>query len=217
MTLAIFDLDNTLIGGDSDTAWGEFLAKHGYVDHEEHTQKHEKYYQDYLKGELDIMDFLRFQLEILTQHDNQKLSALREEYLEEYISPIILPKAQDLVDEHRQRGEHLLIITATNRFITEPIAKMFGIDDLIATDPEMINGQYTGNVAGTPSFAEGKVTRLENWLKETNESLEGSWFYSDSRNDIPLLNQVDNPVAVDPDDFLREEAERKSWKIMSLR
>ncbi len=217
MTLAIFDLDNTLIGGDSDTSWGDYLCSKGIVDAEEHAQRHADYYQDYLDGKLDIMDFLSFQLEILSQHGMQTLETWRRGYLAELIEPILLPKALALVDHHRQQGHQLLIITATNRFITEPIAKMFGIDELIATDPEIIDGRYTGRVEGVPSFAEGKVTRLAAWLKDRDHSLEGSWFYSDSRNDIPLLEHVENPVAVDPDDALRKEAEKRGWKVITLR
>lgn len=217
MTLAIFDLDNTLIGGDSDTSWGDFLCQHGHVDRDEHSRKHAQYYQDYMQGTLDIMEFLNFQLSILGKHDIETLHGWRQAYLDEFILPIILPKATALVEEHRQQGHQLLIITATNRFITEPIATMFDIDELIATEPEMVDGQYTGSLAGTPSFADGKVIRLQEWLQTNGESMEGSWFYSDSRNDIPLLNQVDNPVAVDPDDHLREEAEKNNWKILSLR
>ena len=217
MTLAIFDLDNTLIGGDSDTSWGDFLCEKGHVDTEEHTRRHADYYQDYLEGSLDIMEFLSFQLEILGQHDMETLNRWRQDYLSQMIEPLLLPKALALVDHHRQQGHQLLIITATNRFITEPIAKMFGIDELIATEPEIINGRYTGNVAGTPSFAEGKVTRLQEWLADRDHSLEGSWFYSDSRNDIPLLEQVENPIAVDPDDHLMEEAKKRGWKVISLR
>ena len=217
MTLAIFDLDNTLIGGDSDTSWGDFLCEKGYVDTEEHTRRHADYYQDYLDGTLDIMEFLSFQLEILGQHDMETLNTWRQDYLVQMIEPILLPKALALVDHHRKQDHQLLIITATNRFITEPIAKMFGIDELIATDPEIINGRYTGNVAGVPSYAKGKVTRLEEWLTDRDHSLEGSWFYSDSRNDIPLLEKVENPIAVDPDDHLKEEAAKRGWKIMTLR
>ncbi len=217
MTLAIFDLDNTLIGGDSDTSWGDFLCEKGYVDTEEHTRRHAEYYQDYLEGTLDIMEFLSFQLEILGKHDMKTLNVWREDYIVEMIEPILLPKAQALVEHHRQQDHQLLIVTATNRFITEPIAQLFGIDELIATEPEIINGRYTGHVAGTPSFAEGKVTRMQEWLTDREHSLEGSWFYSDSHNDIPLLEQVEYPIAVDPDDKLKEEAEKRGWKVMSLR
>lgn len=217
MTLAIFDLDNTLIGGDSDTLWGDFLCARGYVDKEEHTRRHAEYYQDYLDGKLDIMDFLNFQLDILGKHDMDTLISWRDDYLTEMIEPILLPKALALVDYHRQRGDQLLIITATNHFITKPIAQMFGIEELIAADPEIIDGQYTGRITGTPSFAEGKVTRLKEWLSDRDHSLEGSWFYSDSRNDIPLLEQVENPIAVDPDQKLKQVAEERGWKVMTLR
>ncbi len=217
MTLAIFDLDNTLIGGDSDTSWGDYLCQHGHVDQQEHAAKHAQFYQDYMDGTLDIQVFLRFQLKILGENKLETLIAWREDYLRSLIYPMVLPKAKTLVEHHRALGHQLLIITATNRFITEPIAKLFGINELIATEPEMCEGEYTGNVAGVPSFAEGKVTRLQQWLAGRDEDLAGSWFYSDSRNDIPLLEQVENPVAVDPDDSLREHASEKGWEIISLR
>lgn len=217
MTLAIFDLDNTLIGGDSDTSWGDYLCEKGYVDAEEHASKHAQFYQDYMDGTLDIMVFLTFQLHILGKHDRATLEAWRADYIETLVTPLLLPKAQALVDQHRDQGHQLLIITATNRFITEPIAQLFGIDELIATEPEVIAGEYTGKVAGVPSFAEGKVTRLDQWLKDREETLEGSYFYSDSRNDIPLLEQVTHPVAVDPDDYLRDHAKTAGWEIISLR
>lgn len=217
MTLAIFDLDNTLLGGDSDTSWGEFLCRQGHVDQADHARMHDKYYQDYLAGTLDILEFLRFQLHILGQHDMETLYQWRDQYLEEMITPLLLPRARELVEQHRDLGHQLLIITATNRFITEPVARMFGIDELIATEPEISDGRYTGNVTGTPSFAHGKVIRLQEWLVGKDETLKGSWFYSDSHNDIPLLELVENPVAVDPDKTLKNEALKRSWKIISLR
>lgn len=217
MNLALFDLDNTLIAGDSDTLWGKFLVEHGHIDAEEYLAKHQRYYDDYVAGRLDIYEFLAFQLHILSQHDLATLQSWRAQFIEEKIREIILPKAQALIQHHREQGHTLVIITATNRFITEPIAEMFGVVQLIATEPERINGRYTGKVSGTPSFAAGKVERLEEWLQDQPESLCESWFYSDSHNDIPLLNQVCNPVAVDPDEKLAAAARKQEWPIISLR
>jgi len=215
--LAIFDLDNTLLGGDSDTLWGEFLSDHGYVDGPAHRAKHQRYYEDYLAGRLDIYEFLRFQLHVLTQHDMDTLLGWREQYLREKIRPILLSKARERLRFHQAQGHTLLIITATNRFITEPIARLYGVEHLIATEPEIIDGRYSGEVAGTPSFAEGKVIRMEKWLEQHGLDFKESWFYSDSHNDLPLLNEVTHPVAVDPDKVLAAEARRKNWPIISWR
>lgn len=217
MKLAIFDLDNTLIAGDSDCLWGEFLSEHGHVDSETYKASHDKFYQDYLDGELDIDAFLEFQLKALADNDRIELESWRKDYIEEKIRALILPKAVELVEKHRQNGHELLIITATNRFLTEPIANAFGISELIACEPEILNGQYTGRAIGIPSFAEGKVTRFKDWLSENNKALDESWFYSDSHNDIPLLREVDHAIAVDPDASLKKEAEKSNWPIISLR
>jgi len=217
MKLAIFDLDNTLISGDSDFLWGEFLCDHGYIDVENHRQDHQRYYDDYKAGKLDIIEFLEFQLKPLAENDFETLYGWREQYLEEKIKPVILDKAISLIDDHRQQDHRLLIITATNRFLTEPIAPLFGIDELIASDAEMIDNEYTGKPLGVPSYTAGKVVRLNEWLHKQNKILEESWFYSDSHNDIPLLKFVDHPITVDPDDLLKEEAEKEGWPIISLR
>ena len=217
MKLALFDLDNTLIAGDSDCLWGEFLSENGYVDSEEYQAGHEKFYQHYLDGELDINAFLKFQLKVLGENKRQDLETWRTTYLEEKIRPLLLAKAIELVEDHRQQGHELMIITATNRFLTEPIAHEFGVDNLIACEPEIIDDEYTGLFIGTPSFAEGKVIRFNDWLTEQNETLEESWFYSDSHNDIPLLKNVDHAIAVDPDESLKSEAEEQGWPIISLR
>lgn len=217
MTLAIFDLDNTLLGGDSDALWGQFLADHGHVDGEAYVREHRRYYQEYVAGRLDILEFLRFQLGSLTQHDTRTLHQWRDQYLQEKILPIILPKAKVLLKQHRNQGHTLLIITATNRFLTEPIARLLDVEHLIATEPEIIDGRYSGEVVGTPSFREGKVVRLLEWLETHQKTLEGSWFYSDSHNDLPLLYQVTYPVAVDPDEILAAAASQKNWPIISLR
>lgn len=217
MNLAIFDLDNTLIAGDSDCLWGEFLIEIGKVDADSYRSGHEKYYQDYLEGNLDIREFLSFQLRPLAENDFNELQRWRQQYIENKIRPIILDQARELIENHRQRQDELLIITATNRFLTEPIAAIFSIDHLIACEPEIINQQYTGNVTGTPSYAGGKVTRLNKWLRQQDRQFDETWFYSDSHNDLPLLRLVEHPVAVDPDETLLAEARKADWEIISLR
>ncbi len=217
MALAIFDLDNTLIGGDSDVLWGDYLAECGYVDGELQRREHKRFYDEYMQGTLDIHEFLRFQLRVLKENELEHLYAWRADYLQKKIAPIMLTKGMRLLDKHRQAGRRLLIITATNRFLTAPIAESLGVDDLIATEPEMVANRYTGGVSGVPSYARGKVVRLRAWLTEHRESLEESWFYSDSNNDLPLLEEVTYPVAVDPDEKLRSEALRRGWPTISLR
>ena len=169
-----------------------------------------------LQGTLDVYEFLNFALQPLANNSYEELCQWRDDYIEQRIKPIIKPKAFDLISKHRNAGDHLVIITATNSFITMPTKDIFGIDDLIATEPAIENGAFTGKVHGTPSFGPGKVTRLQEWLKDSSHSLEGSYFYSDSRNDIPLLELVDNPIAVDADTKLREHAAEKHWQHISL-
>jgi HAD superfamily hydrolase (TIGR01490 family) len=217
MPLALFDLDNTLLDGDSDYLWGRFLVERGIVDAESYEAENQRFYDQYLAGSLDIHAFLRFQLKPLGAHSRTRLEAWREEYLASKIDPILLSRAHELLEKHRSRGDTLVIITATNRFITEPIARRFGVSHLIATEPEVIDAEYTGNVHGIPCFREGKVKRLHAWVREHAETLEDSWFYSDSHNDLPLLEQVTHPVAVDPDDRLRAQAIRRGWPVISLR
>jgi HAD superfamily hydrolase (TIGR01490 family) len=217
LSLAIFDLDNTLLGGDSDYLWGEFLVKQGLVDGDDYRRRNERFYEDYKAGTLDIYEFLAFSLKPLSEHSPETLQALHRQFMAEAIEPIVLPRALQLVDSHRQRGDTLLIITATNRFVTAPIAERFGVHELLATNPEMADNGYTGGVAGIPCFKEGKVTRLTDWLSRNNHDLDGSWFYSDSHNDLPLLNMVTHPVAVDPDPQLADYARQHGWQILSLR
>lgn len=217
MSLAIFDLDNTLLAGDSDVLWGRFLVEKGIVDAEYYGNENQRFYDEYNNGTLDIMEFLAFSLKPLSEHPLADLHQWREAFMQEKIHEILLDKSFELIDQHRKNGDVLLIITATNRFVTEPIAKLLGIPHLLATDPEFINNQYTGKVAGVPCFQEGKVTRLNSWLKENNENLDGSYFYSDSHNDLPLLQQVTTPVAVDADEILSQYAKENNWKTMSLR
>lgn len=215
--LTIFDLDNTLIGGDSDHLWGEFLIAQGLVDAAEHKAKNDAFYQQYQQGNLDIFAYQRFVLQPLMAFTQDELAQLHQHFMAEFIEPILLPKAIDLVAKHRDQGDTLLIITATNEFITRPIGQRLGIENLIGTQPELVKGRFTGEVAGIPSFQEGKILRLKHWLKTQAPDLTLSHFYSDSHNDLPLLKRVPYPVAVDPDNTLRSHAETHGWPILSLR
>ena len=217
MSLAIFDLDNTLLRGDSDHVWGEFLVERGAVDRQRFAAENDRYYAAYLAGTLDIYEFLeKHQLRPLAEHNRTQLERWRTEFMRTKIQRLITPAALALVDRHRARGDTLLIITATNQFITAPIAAEFGIPHLIATDPEEVDGQFTGRVRGVPSYREGKVTRLSDWLRDRHETLDDSWFYSDSHNDLPLLNLVTHPVAVNPDETLAEYARTRGWPVVTL-
>lgn len=217
MNLAIFDLDNTLLSGDSDYLWGKFLCREGLVNADWYEKENLRFYDEYRAGTLDIYEFLEFSLQPLAATPLDKLQKLHRQFMQESILPIISDLARGKLEEHRQRGETLMIITATNRFVTEPIAAELGVSHLLATDPEMNSTGYTGKVSGIPCFREGKVERLKSWLKENGAHLSGSYFYSDSHNDLPLLELVNHPVAVDPDDTLQQHAEMKGWPIISLR
>lgn len=217
MALAIFDLDNTLIAGDSDHSWGVFLVEKQLVDAEEYRRANDRFYEDYKNGTLDIRAYLQFSLAPLARHDMATLTKLHNEFMEQYIEPLMLPKAEALLAKHRQQGDKLLIITATNGFVTRPIAKRLGVEDILATDPEIISDRYTGSFTGLPCFQSGKITHLHEWLKTNQHSLDGAYFYSDSINDLPLLEQVDNPIAVDPDERLAKIANDRNWQILSLR
>lgn len=217
MTLAIFDLDNTLLAGDSDHAWGEFLVDAELVDQEHHRQQNDQFYQDYLNGELDIQRYQRFALSPIAQRELDEVEAWHKAFMERRVKPLYQKKADELLEHHRRQGHTLMIITATNRFVTGPIAEAMGIEHLIATEPEIRDGRYTGDITGIPSFQDGKVLRLRQWLEENEGTLEGAWFYSDSHNDLPLLRLVDNPVAVDPDPTLEQYAREQGWTVMSLR
>ena len=213
----LFDLDNTLLAGDSDFEWAQFLVEQGVLDREVYEARNQGFYDDYKAGTLDIHAFLDFQLKPLSRHPREQLVAWHREFMELKIRPLIRDKARSLVERHR--GDLRVMITATNSFVTAPIAREFGIAELIATDPEERNGEFTGRVSGTPCFREGKVTRLEAWLAERGRALADyseSWFYSDSHNDLPLLERVSHPVAVDPDAALRSRAERGGWPIITL-
>jgi len=215
--LVLFDLDNTLLAGDSDFEWAQFLIEQGVLDREVYEARNQRFYDDYKAGTLDIHAFLDFQLKPLSRHPRTQLADWHREFMARKIRPLIRSTARALVEHHR--GDLRVVITATNRFVTAPIAREFGITELIATEPEERDGEFTGKVRGTPCFREGKVTQLEAWLARRGSALADyseSWFYSDSHNDLPLLERVSHPVAVDPDAQLRARAERGGWPIISL-
>lgn len=218
MRLALFDLDNTLLAGDSDFEWAQFLIHQGVLDREVYEARNQDFYDQYKAGTLDIHEFLDFQLKPLSRHDRAQLDAWHQEFMASRILPIVAPGTAELLRRHAD--DVCMIVTATNRFVTEPIARHLGVPHLIATDPEEADGRFTGRVAGTPSFREGKVTRLREWLAAQGKSwddVKDSWFYSDSLNDLPLLERVHHPVAVDPDPTLRARAEASGWPVISLR
>jgi HAD superfamily hydrolase (TIGR01490 family) len=217
MKLALFDLDNTLLAGDSDFEWAQFLIEQGVLDREVYEARNQHFYDQYRAGTLDIHEFLDFQLQPLARHPRSELDAWHAQFMARKILPIVRDSARALVERHR--GDVRVVVTATNSFVTAPIAREFGIEHLIATEPEQRDGEFTGGLTDIPCFREGKVQRLEAWLQHqgrTLESFEESWFYSDSLNDLPLLARVTHPVAVDPDDTLRAHAERHGWPVISL-
>ena len=218
LKLALFDLDNTLLAGDSDFEWAQYLIDQGVVDKEIYEARNQAFYDQYKAGTLDIYEFLDFQLKPLARHPRSQLDAWHRDYMAKKVIPMVAPGARALLEKHRD--DVCIIVTATNSFVTAPIAEYLGVSHLIATDPEQIDGDFTGKVAGTPSFKEGKVTRLEQWLAaqgKTWQDVRESWFYSDSLNDLPLLKQVHHPVAVDPDATLKSYAESNGWPVISLR
>ncbi|MBI5437131.1 MAG: HAD family hydrolase [Nitrosomonadales bacterium] len=220
MNLALFDLDNTLLSGDSDFEWAQFLIEQGVLDRELFEAKNLTFYEQYKAGTLDIHEFLDFQLKPLSRHARKVLDAWHEEFMRRKVRGMMGSAARELVARHRAAGDVCVIITATNSFVTAPIAREFGVEHLIATEPEQQDGEFTGRVAGVPCFREGKITRLESWMAQHGwnwDSFAESWFYSDSLNDLPLLNKVKSPVAVDPDATLRAHAEQQGWRVMTLR
>ena len=218
--LSLFDLDNTLIAGDSDYGWAQFLIEAGALDAEDYEARNVGFLADYKAGVLDIRAFLDFQLQPLAEHDMAQLLAWRERFIDEKIVPMLLPAAKRAVDERISAGDLVAVVTATNSFITRPIATLYGIEHLVATEPEMIGGRYTGRTAGEPCFREGKVSRVAGWLASMNGQLKDfaeSWFYSDSHNDLALLGEVTHPVAVDPDPVLEAHASAHRWPVMRWR
>ncbi len=220
MNLALFDLDNTLLNGDSDFEWAQFLIEQGVLDRELFEAKNLAFYEQYKAGTLDIYEFLDFQLKPLSRHARKVLNGWRDDFMQRKVCGMMTAPAQELVARHRAAGDVCIIITATNSFVTSPIAREFGVEHLIATEPEEKDGEFTGCVAGVPCFREGKITRLESWLAQRGwgwDSFADSFFYSDSLNDLPLLAKVNNPIAVDPDATLRKHAEQHGWRILTLR
>ena len=216
MTLAIFDLDNTLLSGDSDHSWGSYLVEICAVDSAAYAGANDKFYAQYQEGSLDINEFLAFSLKPLADNSIETLTAWHKDFMQKKVMPMIGEKAKALIQKHKQAGHTLMVITATNTFVTGPIVEYLGIAHLLGTDPEMVDGEYTGNVVGIPTFQDGKVIRLNQWLDGSKECLSGSFFYSDSINDLPLLQIVDHPVAVDPDSKLEAYANEHGWEVISL-
>ncbi len=219
MELALFDLDNTLLSGDSDYEWAQFLIESGVLERAEYEAKNDRFFLQYKAGRLDIHEFLEFQLAPLARHPCEELEKWHGEFMRTRIVPIIRTKGKELVQRHLREDQLCAIVTSTNAFIAAPIARAFGVDHLLATELEVKDGRFTGKPSGTPSFREGKVARLAEWLGsrgQTLASFSASWFYSDSQNDLPLLERVTHPVAVDPDEILRREASARGWQIISL-
>jgi HAD superfamily hydrolase (TIGR01490 family) len=220
VNLALFDLDNTLLNGDSDFEWSQFLIRIGVLDRELFEAKNLAFYEHYKAGTLDIQEFLDFQLKPLSRHARKTLDEWHQQFMSEQVMGMITQPARDLVNRHRAAGDVCVIITATNSFVTAPIAREFGVEHLIATEPEHKGGEFTGAVADVPCFREGKITRLEKWLVQHGwnwSSFSDTTFYSDSLNDLPLLAKVKYPIAVNPDDTLRMHAEQHGWQVMRLR
>ena len=219
MKLALFDLDNTLLAGDSDFEWAQFLIEQGVLDREVYEARNQEFFDQYKAGTLDIHEFLDFQLKPLSRHPRTVLDAWHREFMERKVKPMIRDSARELVERHR--GDLRAVITATNSFVTAPIVREFGIEHLIATEPEQRDGEFTGQVTDIPCFREGKVKRLDAWLESQGRArglgaFEASWFYSDSFNDLALLARVTHPVAVDPDETLRAHAQAHGWPVISL-
>ena len=220
MHLALFDLDNTLLAGDSDYEWTQHLLSKGILDRETFEARNKEFYEQYKAGKLNIVEFLDFQLQSLARNSRADLEAWHDEFMSERILPMLNQKSRDLVKQHQENGDICALVTATNSFVTGPICRELRIDHLIATIAAQENGQFTGKPRGIPSFREGKITRVESWLESLGlwwSSFERSWFYSDSLNDLPLLSMVSDPVAVNPDDTLRAHAKAEGWMILNLR
>ena len=217
MDLALFDLDDTLLAGDSDYLWGRFLCDVGAVDRARYEARNLAFYRDYEAGRLDIDEYLRFALRPLAHHDVSTLLAWRRRFVAENIVPIVAPHARALIERHHERGDLAVVATSTNAFVTEPIARLLGADDLIATQPEIVGARFSGRVRGAPCFREGKLQCVRRWLAGQRPRYRRSWFYSDSINDLATLEWADKPVVVDGDEALRAHAARRGWPRLSLR
>ncbi|GAA6141864.1 HAD family hydrolase [Hydrogenophaga sp. 5NK40-0174] len=220
MRLALFDLDHTLIPLDSDYAWGQFTVTLGWRDADSHTRANDAFYEQYKQGVLDIHEYVRFATEALREKGQAAADAAHQRFMDEVIRPVMKPQALDLVKAHQAAGDQVVIVTATNEFVTRPIATAFGVDELIAIELERdAGGEPTGDIKGTPSFREGKIARVEQWLSARGQSwasVSHSVFYSDSINDLPLLERVNEPVATNPDDTLQGIAQQRGWRILQL-
>ncbi len=217
MALALFDLDNTLLEGDSDFEWGEFLVRKKLVDEKEYAKANRYFLEEYQQCRLDIVEYSAFCFKPFSTRSFEELDILHKEFMHSIVIPMVRAKTQETLEHHRAQSDTVILITATNTFVGKPIADYFGIEHLLATQPKIVNNRYTTEIDGTPCFKEGKVTRLNEWMKLNDESLEGSYFYSDSINDLPLLEVVDNPIVVDPDEFLEDTAKERGWPIISLK
>lgn len=217
MQLAVFDLDHTLLAGDSDYLWGRYLVEHGVVDASRYERENERFYREYQAGTLDIHAYAAFALQSLVERDLRDMESLRARFVIERIAPIVAAGARALLQQHRDAGDLLIITTATNRFVTEPVAELLGVDHLLATDPEIVDGRYTGRIHGIPNFQGGKVVRLRAWIAAQGRACRHMSCYSDSHNDIPLLEMADRAVAVDPDAVLQAVAQERRWPVISLR
>lgn len=216
MSLAIFDLDHTLLSGDSDELWVDYLSQRSAIDGKRYRREYKRFRTEYAKGQLDITDYLSFSLAPLKRANRNTLLKWRKEFLRSHIIPVISKDARALIAKHRTRGQKTVIVTITNQFVSEIIAAELGVDALFATVPEMLDGKFTGKIEGLPCFGEGMILRLEKWMQEINETYSDSSFYTDSHNDIALLKKVDNPIAVNPDPILQSFAEMNNWPIQNL-
>jgi hypothetical protein len=221
--LALFDLDHTLLPCDSDYEWGQFLARIGVVDSQYYAEQNERFYQDYKDGKLNIHEFLRFALKPLSEHSRAQLKEWHDAFMSEVIHGQLRRQALDLVKRHQDAGDLCCVVTATNSFVTRPIVERFGIEHLIATEPATAGdnplANFTGEIKGIPNFREGKIQKVHDWLASQNlalNQLPRSYFYSDSMNDLPLLEKVSNPIATNPDTRLRSEAAKRNWPILEL-
>mgnify|MGYP001170665810 FL=1 len=218
MNIVLFDLDNTLIKGDSDHEWGNFLVENNYVDQRIYKEKNNNFFEQYKNGTLCPKEFALFSYEPLTKYSYEKLLNIREKFFEEKIIPLVLPKALKLVNYHKNNNDILAIVTATNSFISRVTADFFNIKHLLASEPEFVNNKFTGNMLGEPCFKDGKVTKVQEWMKVNKLSeFKEIYFYTDSHNDIKLMEFCTRPIAVDPDEILKKTSIDNKWEIISLR